>query len=167
MRAQGTEIILLTPPPVNEHQFEETDLARKASVTQVYAEAAREVGASLGVAVADVWTEFMTAAGWQEGDALVGSREIPNNATLQGLLSDGEFCFLLRSIAFLVFSRCLLDPGSGTLIVTRTAFDARRISESVRGGDADCSEGLSGAFAGGRAVGASPVDGGSAILERP
>ncbi|GES66420.1 GDSL Lipase/Acylhydrolase family protein [Aspergillus terreus] len=90
--AQGTQIIVLTPPAVNEYQMDPGDgsaLARTASHTKIYADAAREVATSLGTPVADIWTAFMTAAGWKEGDPLAGSKEIPNNAKLQSLLTDG------------------------------------------------------------------------------
>ncbi|KAL1998670.1 hypothetical protein VTN02DRAFT_5769 [Thermoascus thermophilus] len=95
-RAQDPKILLLTPPPVNEYQLATLDLqkgfpspSRTASNTKRYADACREVAGSLGVPVVDIWTAFMKAAGWQEGQPLPGSKEIPNNAVLEGLLSDG------------------------------------------------------------------------------
>ncbi|KAN0076895.1 SGNH hydrolase-type esterase domain containing protein [Tylopilus felleus] len=57
-----TRIILITPPPVNTHQW--TD--RIFEETKLYAEAAKEVGAQVGVPVADVWTEIWEAAGRDE-----------------------------------------------------------------------------------------------------
>ncbi|KAL4896854.1 SGNH hydrolase-type esterase domain-containing protein [Aspergillus ambiguus] len=90
--AQGTKIIVITPPAVNEYQMDPGDgtpLARTASHTKIYADAAREIATSSGIPVADAWTAFMTAAGWKEGDALVGSKEIPNNTKLESLLTDG------------------------------------------------------------------------------
>ncbi|KLJ13112.1 hypothetical protein EMPG_11931 [Blastomyces silverae] len=107
-----TKLLLLTPPPVNEYQFSPADtdadtdadtqpgapepepeptspVMRKASQTKQYADACREVGKGLNVPVADIWTAFMTAAGWVDGQPLVGSREVPVNEKLQALLSDG------------------------------------------------------------------------------
>ncbi|OAX78346.1 hypothetical protein ACJ72_07349, partial [Emergomyces africanus] len=102
-----TNLLLLTPPPVNEYQFssssssstttsnntdpdpEPTALMRKASQTKLYADACREVGKALNVPVADVWTAFMTAAGWSPDMPLAGSRDVPVNEKLQALLSDG------------------------------------------------------------------------------
>lgn len=37
----------------------------------------------------------MEAAGWTEGKALPGSRDLPNSEVLQGLLTDGLFVCLL------------------------------------------------------------------------
>lgn len=53
---------MITPPPVNTHQW--TD--RIFEETKLYAEAAKEVGAQVGVPVADVWTEIWEAAGRDE-----------------------------------------------------------------------------------------------------
>ncbi|KAK9602658.1 hypothetical protein V6Z96_004229 [Aspergillus fumigatus] len=95
--AQNPRILILTPPPVNEYQLEEFDIAkntphpsRTVKQTKLYAEAAREVAASLGVAVVDLWTTFMTAAGWKEGEPLIGSRDAPNNEKLQSFFTDGS-----------------------------------------------------------------------------
>ncbi|KAF8557328.1 SGNH hydrolase [Imleria badia] len=57
-----TRIILITPPPVNTHQ----GAKRIFSETKLYAEAVKEVGAQVGVPVADVWTEIWEAAGSDE-----------------------------------------------------------------------------------------------------
>ncbi|OJD11817.1 hypothetical protein AJ78_07485 [Emergomyces pasteurianus Ep9510] len=108
-----TNLLLLTPPPVNEYQFSSsnntgtdattdpdpgpgpgtapvpTSLMRKASQTKLYADACRQVGKALNVPVADIWTAFMTAAGWSPGMPLAGSRDEPVNEKLQALLSDG------------------------------------------------------------------------------
>ncbi|KAJ5669049.1 Esterase SGNH hydrolase-type subgroup [Penicillium macrosclerotiorum] len=96
VRAQDPRIIIITPPPVNEYQLEDFDNvketphpSRTAESAKRYAEAAKEVGASLNVPVADVWSEFMTAAGWQEGQALVGSRDVPNSEKFASLFTDG------------------------------------------------------------------------------
>jgi lysophospholipase L1-like esterase len=94
--AQNPRILILTPPPVNEYQLEEFDIAkdtphpsRTVKQTKLYSEAAREVAASLGIAVVDLWTAFMTAAGWKDGEPLIGSRDAPNNEKLQSFFTDG------------------------------------------------------------------------------
>jgi isoamyl acetate esterase len=94
--AQQPRIILLTPPPVNQYQLEAWDEAtdtlqpsRTALHTKLYADTAREVGTSLNLPVADIWTAFMKVAGWKEGQPLPGSRDVPENAKLASLLTDG------------------------------------------------------------------------------
>lgn len=86
----------MTPPPVNEYQLEGFDNvkgtphpSRTAAFTKMYSEAAREVGASLNIPVADVWTAFMATTGWKEGQPLVGSRELPSNEQFASLFTDG------------------------------------------------------------------------------
>lgn len=95
-RAQNPYIIIITPPPINEYQLEGFDNekntpypSRTAAFSKMYSEAAREVGASLKVPVADIWTAFMAKAGWQEGQPLVGSRDLPNNEEFCSLFTDG------------------------------------------------------------------------------
>jgi lysophospholipase L1-like esterase len=95
VRDQGTKLLLLTPPPVNEHQLNyqkfvlDDSSRRTAANTKLYADACRGVGNALGVAVVDLWSAFMKAAGWKEGEPLAGSRDIPENTQLAALLSDG------------------------------------------------------------------------------
>lgn len=83
-----TKFILITPPPVNEHQTQ-PDVARVAWHTKKYAEACKEVGAELNVPVVDVWTLFMHHAGWTEGKPLDGSIDVPENPKLRELFTDG------------------------------------------------------------------------------
>ena len=69
-----TRIILMTPPPCNTEQWGERQASqtpprpndRDFAVTRTYADAAREVGAKEGVAVADTWTKIFEAAGKEE-----------------------------------------------------------------------------------------------------
>ncbi|EIN07809.1 SGNH hydrolase [Punctularia strigosozonata HHB-11173 SS5] len=69
-----TKIILITPPPVNTHQWgafqaskvPPQPLDRDFEVTKAYAQAVRDVGAALSVPVADVWTPVWKAAGESE-----------------------------------------------------------------------------------------------------
>ncbi|EGD93615.1 GDSL Lipase/Acylhydrolase [Trichophyton tonsurans CBS 112818] len=96
VRYGGTKIVLLTPPPVNEYQLTAFDLSkgvtplsRSANNTKLYAGACREVGKSLHVAIADIWSAFMREAGWVEGQPIAGSKEIPENPKLASLLIDG------------------------------------------------------------------------------
>lgn len=105
MLAQNPKILVITPPPVNEYQLvpanaSNPDPTRTASNTRLYAEAAREVAGSLGVPVVDIWTRFMEAAGWQVGQPLPGSREIPNNDKLQNLFVDGSSYVFLCHLWF-------------------------------------------------------------------
>lgn len=96
-RAQNPHIIIITPPPINEYQLEAFDNAkdtphpsRTAHLTKIYAEAAKEVGALLNIPVADIWTSFMSTVGWEEGQALIGSRDAPNNEQFSKLFTDGK-----------------------------------------------------------------------------
>jgi len=107
-RAQNPYIIIITPPPVNEWQLEGFDKekntphpSRTAAFTKMYSEAAREVGASLDVPVADIWSAFMATTGWQGGQPLVGSRDVPNNAQLSSLFTDGMWaCSILPMLSY-------------------------------------------------------------------
>ena len=96
VRVHNTKILLLTPPPVNEYQLEpnnpandSVDPRRLAAHTKLYADACRDVGTSLGVPVVDIWTAFMNAAGWTEGQPLAGSKDALRNEVLETLLVDG------------------------------------------------------------------------------
>ncbi|KAE8151136.1 SGNH hydrolase-type esterase domain-containing protein [Aspergillus avenaceus] len=91
--AQNPRIVLLTPTPVDQYQLQGFDESkgsphpsRTASHTKLYAEAVREVGSSLGVPVADVWSAFMSAVGWKEGETLPGSRDLPEIKTFRDSL---------------------------------------------------------------------------------
>lgn len=96
VQAHDTRIIVVTAPPVDEYQLWVADEARgrsqpsrTAERTKSYADAAREAGDELGAAVLDVWTLFMTKAGWEPGKPLPGSREIVQSSVLRDLLHDG------------------------------------------------------------------------------
>lgn len=63
---------------------------RTTGRTEKYADAARQVGKELGIAVLDMWKIISTKAGWQPGmHPLPGSRSLPQNAVLDELLRDG------------------------------------------------------------------------------
>lgn len=92
----GPRIILITPPPVNEYLLEKPtaedpvrERMRTAEHTKKYADACREVGKELGVVVLDLWSIFMTEAGWKDGEPLVGSKTVEPNEILEELLHDG------------------------------------------------------------------------------
>ncbi|KAE8352244.1 SGNH hydrolase-type esterase domain-containing protein [Aspergillus coremiiformis] len=94
--AQNPHILILTPPPVNEYQLQGFDESkgnahpsRTAEHTKKYAEAVREVGSSLGVPVVDVWSAFMSATGWKEGEPLPGSRDLPSLEKFERFFTDG------------------------------------------------------------------------------
>ena len=62
---------------------------RTAEHTKKYADACREVGHELDVAVLDLWTAMMTRAGWKAGQGLEGSKALPENPILKDMLRDG------------------------------------------------------------------------------
>lgn len=95
--AHSPRLILITPPPINEYQLEEADRTRgyvegqrTAKNTRAYAIACKEVGQELGVTVLDLWSVMMSRVGWNEGDKLVGSKEVPRSGPLESMLSDGD-----------------------------------------------------------------------------
>lgn len=104
----GTKLIFLTPPPFDEWQQDpkQQPPQRTAAHTKLYADACAQVASEENVPLVDVWTTFMTRAGWKpegvsskgtqdlEGEQgtkapLVGSRDAPRSETLARLLSDG------------------------------------------------------------------------------
>lgn len=68
----ATKVLLLTPPPVNTHQWRvlrEQDggsLDRNFEATRSYAQAASDVGAAEGVPVVDLWNKVWDACGHVE-----------------------------------------------------------------------------------------------------
>jgi lysophospholipase L1-like esterase len=95
-------IILVAPPPINEHLWWPRDkssgypsVTRVASATKDYADAACVLGAKLNVPVVNLWSAFMKKAGfgtnaWKVGDPLPGSLGVPQNDALVELMYDGE-----------------------------------------------------------------------------
>ncbi|KAK0387014.1 hypothetical protein NLU13_5328 [Sarocladium strictum] len=91
LEAQKTAIVILTPPPVDEHQFDEVN-PRTAARTAEYAAACRQVAHRLGHPLVDVWKLFMAEAGFDgltQQDALPGSKAGPPSSVLRELLWDG------------------------------------------------------------------------------
>jgi len=85
--------ILITPPPVDEHQrhvWEGDNLWRTAERTKSYADACKAVGTELNIPVLDVWTLFEKAAGWKGGEKYPGSLLMPASDKLKSLLVDGS-----------------------------------------------------------------------------
>jgi len=89
VKQHRTRIVLIVPAPIDEWQLSPGE--RNAETTAKYAAACREVGRELDLPTLDLWTIFMTRAGWTEGsDApLIGSKAAPRNKVLDELLSDG------------------------------------------------------------------------------
>lgn len=97
LAAHQPHLLLVTPPPINEYALDapkddENTIptrTRTAEHTKTYADACREVGEELGVVVLDLWTIFMTEAGWKADDPLPGSKSVERSAVLEELLHDG------------------------------------------------------------------------------
>jgi len=94
--AHKCPVVLITPAPIDERLCLDTDSAkgihvmrRTAENTAQYAEVVRQLGKQLNLPVLDLWTAFMKAAGWKQGEVLPGSSEIPPNQVLVRLLHDG------------------------------------------------------------------------------
>lgn len=97
VRAHGPRLVIITPPPVNEYKMEAVDIAkghdglqRTAEHTKKYANAARKVGEELKIPVLDLWTIFMTRAGWAAGEPLPGCRGVDRNELIEELMYDGK-----------------------------------------------------------------------------
>lgn len=101
---QTTERILIAPPPIHELMAEDFDRGngkmenqRAASETNKYGEAAKKVGAELGLPVIDLKLAFENACDWPKGGPLIGSRDAVKNENLKvenekfsELFSDGK-----------------------------------------------------------------------------
>ena len=125
--AQKPRIILITTPPINEYKLEEhylakgvSDRSRTAEHTKKYADACKDIGKELDVAVLDIWSIMMAKAGWKEGELLVGSKKVERSKVLDELLVDG------KSIAQGGQLSCMLIEGP------RPAFSASGIQSLVR-----------------------------------
>ena len=67
-----------------------TEILRMASFTKKYADACRQVGEDLSVAVLDLWTIIQSKAGWKPGQPLPGSKDMPRSMLLGDLFRDGR-----------------------------------------------------------------------------
>lgn len=89
---QPTKLILVTPPPIDEYQLEDTNPERQrtAEHTKKYADACLELGKEMGVECLNLWGLIMEKAGWKgEGETLVGCKERERSEVLEKLLKDG------------------------------------------------------------------------------
>ncbi|KAL6705475.1 hypothetical protein ACN47E_006740 [Coniothyrium glycines] len=99
--AHDPRIILIAPPPINEHlwwprdQFNGyTSISRSASTTKKYADAVVELGAELDVPVINLWKAFMDKVKfnfeeWKVGSPLPGASSVAQNDVLVELMYDG------------------------------------------------------------------------------
>ena len=100
--AHNPRIILIAPPPINEHLWWPRDqesgypsVSRTAATTKQYADAVVEIGAKLNLPVVNLWKAFMAKTafqidGWKVGDLLPGSLESTPNDALVELMYDGK-----------------------------------------------------------------------------
>ncbi|KAF3915396.1 hypothetical protein AA313_de0208014 [Arthrobotrys entomopaga] len=88
LKDHGAKVVIVTPPPICEHKILPSK-DRKNSVAREYAETAIAVAEENGVEVLKLWHVFMEAAGWKEGDPLIGDIHVPKSEELGELLSDG------------------------------------------------------------------------------
>jgi len=96
IKAQDPRIILITPPPVDGYGLEiaealkgVTEVRRTPEHTKLYADAVREVGTKLGLVVLDLWTAMMKKAGWEDGQPLIGSKDLERSPLFEELMHDG------------------------------------------------------------------------------
>lgn len=97
IEAHKPRLLLVSPPPIEERRLEHrvksqgyTKLNRANAITKQYADASREVAKDMNVACVDLWTAFMSKAGWRSGDPLYGSKNLPENDTIRNLIHDGK-----------------------------------------------------------------------------
>lgn len=85
---RAAQVILVTPPPVDEHQIPHA--RQNAERTAQYAAAVRDLAREYHLPLIDCWTLFMTQAGWKdEASPLPGSERVEKSEALASLLSDG------------------------------------------------------------------------------
>ena len=113
VKEQQPRLILVTPPPVDEYRLEESDLSkgisevrRTAEHTKKYADACRDVGSELGVAVLDIWSAFIIGTGWRSGEPLPGSKRAPRSRILGELLHDG-----MALDDYAIYALNFINPG--------------------------------------------------------
>jgi len=101
IKAHDPRIILVAPPPINEHLWWPRDqsngyasVTRLAGATKTYADAVVQLGAELGLPVVNLWKAFMAKTDfkadiWKLGDDLPGSLDVSQNDALVELMYDG------------------------------------------------------------------------------
>ncbi|EUC28844.1 hypothetical protein COCCADRAFT_108059, partial [Bipolaris zeicola 26-R-13] len=99
--AHAPRIILVAPPPMNEHLWWPRDqssgyatVSRLAETTKIYADAVVQLGAELQLPVLDLWKAFMSRTdfnvdAWKPGDHVPGSLALPPSDALADLMYDG------------------------------------------------------------------------------
>ncbi|EFY88381.1 GDSL Lipase/Acylhydrolase family protein [Metarhizium acridum CQMa 102] len=97
LEAHNPRLLLVTPPPIEERRLDHRvksqgylKLNRSNVVTKQYANASREIAKEMKVGCVDLWTAFMSKAGWQTGDPLYGSQCLPENDAIRALIHDGR-----------------------------------------------------------------------------
>ncbi|RVD87376.1 uncharacterized protein DFL_001612 [Arthrobotrys flagrans] len=85
---RGAKVIIVSPPPFNEHQG--GTAGRLAKETRKYVEAAGQVAKDGGYEFLDLWSDFMKFAGWEEGDPLLGDINVASSKKLDSLLASGD-----------------------------------------------------------------------------
>lgn len=101
IQAHAPRIILVAPPPINEHLWWPRDqsngytiVSRLAETTKVYADAVVQLGADLGLPVVNLWKAFMSQTdfdidAWKPGQHVPGSLALPQSDALANLMYDG------------------------------------------------------------------------------
>ncbi|KAH6675978.1 GDSL Lipase/Acylhydrolase family protein [Halenospora varia] len=95
LQAHKPRVILVTPPPVEEHTRNPFDVSlgfepmRTAETTAAYAAAAKKTAKELGVSCVDMWGRMIAEAGWDEGEVLCGSLRREKSEVLAGFMYDG------------------------------------------------------------------------------
>jgi lysophospholipase L1-like esterase len=118
VRAHDARIMLITPPPIDERICEADDaskgihqIRRDAKITSEYAQAVRDLSRELNVVCLDLWTAFMTRAGWKDGKPILGSKDVEQREDgLPKFLKDGLHLTAEGSkIVYEEFSRVVKD----------------------------------------------------------
>lgn len=97
----GPRIVLIAPPPINEHLWWPRDqsngyatVSRLAETTKAYADAVVQLGAELSLPVVNLWKAFMSRIDFnvdacKPGDRVPGSLALPPSDALADLMYDG------------------------------------------------------------------------------
>ena len=89
------KLLLIIPPPLCAYRWGDRDHEagrkpqRTAEHTALYAAKAKSIAEELHIPYVDLWTGFLSAAGWTPGAQLLGSTSVAKSETLGKLLPDG------------------------------------------------------------------------------
>lgn len=90
------KILALNAPPICEYKNQQRDVSkgrseimRTAENTRQYAAKAIEVAEEVGIPYVDVWSGIMNHLGWKNGEPLIGSHDLPENAKMGEIFPDG------------------------------------------------------------------------------